>query len=70
MAESDRSTLPLTVTLRDGRLVLAKLYHGAPSALTYANRTQATAAARRVGGFVVGWRPFYVCLIQPEQAQP
>lgn len=57
------SDVILTVKLRDGREALAKTYKGNPCAKTFANRTQAINAARRVG---VGWyvahigRPFYV----------
>lgn len=50
----------LTTTLNNGLIVLAKLYHGEPSALTYANRRQAYAAAAKVGGTVHGTSPFYV----------
>ena len=51
----------ISVTLRDGTMVLAKLYEGAPSALTYANRTQAQRAAESIGGDVIQrGRPFYV----------
>jgi hypothetical protein len=35
----------LTTTLNSGHVVLAKMYKGEPSALTYANRTQAEKAA-------------------------
>lgn len=49
-----------TATLNDGTVVLAKLYKGKPSALTYANRSQANKAAARVQGEVIGRRPFYV----------
>ena len=55
---------PLTVKLHGTAVeVLAKLYKGRPSAMTYANRTQATAAAAKLGE---GWavigrgRPLYV----------
>ena len=51
----------LTVTLRNGLVVLGKLYKDQPCAITYANRTQARRAAERIGGTVHGWRPFYVC---------
>ncbi|HJY45280.1 MAG TPA: hypothetical protein VJ301_11710 [Propionibacteriaceae bacterium] len=54
------NTPPLAVKLNNGLVVLAKLYHGAPSALKYANRTQAEKAAHAVGGTVRGHRPFYV----------
>ncbi len=55
----------LTVKLHsNGREVLAKLYKGEPSAVTYANRTQANKRALELGP---GWfvsnfmgRPFYV----------
>ncbi len=50
-----------TITLRDGTQVLAKPYKGELTALTYANRTQATAAAVRTGGIVIQrGRPFLV----------
>jgi hypothetical protein len=51
----------LTTKLRDGRTVLAKLYEGEPSAVTYANLKQAQAAADKHGGWVAGRWPFYVC---------
>ncbi len=54
------SARPLTTTLNDGTVVLAKLYKGEPSALTYANRSQANKAAAKVQGDVIGTRPFYV----------
>jgi hypothetical protein len=54
----------LTTVLWCGRTVLAKLYKGSPSPVTYANRTQAERKAAELG---VGWsvykgmgRPFYV----------
>lgn len=54
----------VTTELNNGLTVLAKLYKGQPSALTYANRTQAERKAREVGGTV--WRgmgsPFYVLM--------
>jgi hypothetical protein len=59
----------LTVTLRNGFTVTAKLYHGQPSAITYANRTQAERAAAKIGGTVyhdLRYRPFYVC--PPQEA--
>lgn len=52
---------PLTTKLNNGVEVLAKLYNGEPSAMTFANRTQALNAARKYGGWV--WqsgRPFFV----------
>jgi len=52
----------LTTTIR-GITVLAKLYKGQPSALTYANRSQANAAAAKVTGDVIRFplgRAFYV----------
>jgi aromatic ring-opening dioxygenase catalytic subunit (LigB family) len=57
----------LTYTLRSGLVVLAKLYHGEPSPMTFANRTQADKAARKVGGTVhhIG-RPFFVAVPTPE----
>lgn len=57
----------LTTTLRNGLTVLAKLYQGTPSALTYANRTQAERAALKVGGTVCGRRPFYVAVPAADQ---
>lgn len=53
----------MTKTLRNGIEVTAKPYNGDPSAVTYANRTQAHRAAEKMGD---GWtvyqfgRPFYV----------
>lgn len=52
----------LTTKLNSGITVLAKLYKGAPTAKTFANRSQAYAAAEKVGGDVVGRLPFYVRL--------
>ena len=40
-------------------------YPARPSALTYANLTQARAAAARLGGEVIGRWPFYVRLNDP-----
>ena len=57
--------IPKTVRLRDGSLVLSKLYLGEPSALTYANRTQAQRAvdALKLDGYdaeiIQRGRPFY-----------
>jgi hypothetical protein len=55
---------PLTVTLRNGLTVTAKMYCGEPSAITYANRTQAEKACQKLGeGWAVyhgNYRPFYV----------
>ena len=52
-----------TTRLRDGTLVLAKLYKGELDALTYANRTQADQAAKREGGEVIQrGRVFFVSL--------
>lgn len=50
----------LTVKLRNGLVVLAKMYKGEPTAITYANRRQAYEAAAKVGGDVYGRHPFYV----------
>ena len=54
----------LTKKLNNGAEVLAKMYKGEPSAVTYANYTQAEKKAHEMG---VGWgvrrffgRPFYV----------
>lgn len=53
----------LTYTLRAGLVVLAKLYKGQPSPYTFANRTQAAAAAAKVGGTVHGFtRPWVVAV--------
>lgn len=55
---------PLTVKLRNGVEVAAKLYKGKPMAMTYANLSQARAKANKLGP---EWtvecygRPFYVC---------
>jgi len=53
---------PLTVKLRNGATVLAKLYKGEPEPVRYSNRTQAQAAAEKHGGVVARFlgRPFYV----------
>lgn len=50
--------------LRDGTIVLGKEYQGVIVPVTYANRTQAEAAAQRVGGEVIkrSGRPFYVAV--------
>jgi hypothetical protein len=60
----------LTVKLNNGRIVLAKLYKGHPSAITYVNRTQAGRKARELGeGWAVfGFRPFYVGLVAAGEA--
>jgi len=56
--------MTLQTTLIDGTKVLAKLYKGEPSALTYANRTQAQRAALLVGGEVIRrGRPFLVRVV-------
>ena len=54
--------------LRDGTIVLAKIYKGDVCAMTYANRTQAEMAAKRVNGEVIKrlGRPFYVQLTKVE----
>jgi len=51
-----------TVSLNDGTVVLAKPYKGRLHAITYANRTQALAAAAKYSGEVIQrqGRPFYV----------
>jgi hypothetical protein len=59
---------PLTVRLCNGVEVLAKLYAGKPSALTYANATQANRAAARLGqDWTIyknpRYRPFYVARV-------
>ena len=53
---------PLTVMLNNNRVVLAKMYKGKPSAITYANRTQATRKAVEFHATVYtsGHGPFYV----------
>jgi len=57
---------PLTAKLKSGDIVLAKLYEGQPSAITYANRTQAEKAADKVGGTVIQrGRPFFVQMPAP-----
>lgn len=57
-----------TVTMRDGRVVLAKNVPGyGLMAKTYANFTQATTAASKVGGCVFGRRPFYVWIRTEQQ---
>jgi predicted RNA methylase len=64
---------PLTVTLHGTSIVvLAKTYKGRPSAMTYANRTQAEKAAAKLGA---GWvvhkgiqRPFFVAKLPPVSA--
>jgi hypothetical protein len=54
---------PQVITAKiHGRIVLGKLYHGEPTAKTFANRKQAETAAVRFGGWVMGRWPFYVCL--------
>jgi len=53
----------MTTQLWDGLTVLAKMYKGEPTALTYANRTQAQRKAEQLGaGWAVyrGRRAFYV----------
>ena len=54
----------LTVKLHNGATVLAKLYKGSPSAMTFANRTQADRRCAIIGDvwFVskFGGRPFFV----------
>lgn len=55
------------VLRHDGEIVLGKYTaENGFTERTYANRTQATRAARRVGGIVIQrGRPFYVCLNGP-----
>lgn len=53
----------LTTKLRSGQVVLAKMYKGEPSAMTFTNRTQAEVAAARaraVGAWLSGIRPVFV----------
>ena len=59
----------INVTLRNGDVVLGKLYQGKPSAVTYANRTQAERSAAKVSGDVIQrGRPFYVRLAKSTVA--
>ena len=60
----------LTVKLNNGRIVLAKVYKGHPSAITYVNRTQAERWAAQLGAgwAVFGFRPFYVGLAAGREA--
>lgn len=51
--ENAQSPEPLTTKLNNGITVLAKMYKGSPSAVTYANATQAHAAHAKMGP---GWR--------------
>ncbi len=66
------NAMPLTVSIRDAE-VLAKIYKGEPSALTFSNRKQAQAAVdRQTDGLwyifrPVGSRPFYVARFVPEE---
>lgn len=54
--------------LRDGTIVLGKLYKGEVFATTYANRTQAQRAAERENGEVIQrGRPFFVALNKTVQ---
>jgi hypothetical protein len=56
----------LTVRLRSGVLVVAKPYKGLPSAVTYANVTQAERRAAEIpGAYVIGHRPYYVVVPAP-----
>lgn len=58
-------------TLRDGTVVLGKMYKDEICACTYANRSQAQTAAAKHGGQVIHrGRPFYVKLsvVRPEVA--
>ena len=53
----------MTVKLNNGLEVLAKPYHGKPSAVTYSNRTQAQRKAEELGAEWEVYRPgriFYV----------
>lgn len=61
-----RGPEPITFTLRDGTVALAKLYKGEPSPMTFANRTQADRAAEKMGpGWIVvrRGRPWFVVRI-------
>ena len=59
----------LTTTLRNGQVVLAKMYKGDVYPKTFANLTQARNAAEASGGYVrVGW-PFYVVIETPQAAK-
>jgi len=61
----------LTVKLNNGITVLAKLYHGKPSAVTYANRAQAYAKktqliAAGIKCDVTATHPFYIRVITEQ----
>lgn len=63
------NTTETTVKLNNGIEVLAKLYKGQPSAVTYANRTQAEMAVAKLGAewcvYRCGMgRPFYVARVE------
>ncbi len=61
------SGVALTITLREGPVVLAKFTKYGLSAKTFANRTQAEKAAKECGGWVIQWgRPFLVRLDSME----
>lgn len=56
-----------TTKLRDGRIVLAKDYHGEAYPITYANITQATRKSGELNlagikAFVTGKRPYFVTI--------
>jgi hypothetical protein len=62
--------MPLTVILHGTkREALAKLYKGRATVKTFANRTQANAAAAKLGAHwgVVGRRPFYVVKLEASE---
>lgn len=59
-----RSKEIITTKLNSGVTVLAKRYKGEATAKTYANIKQASVAAEKVGGEVIGRWPFYVRLDQ------
>jgi nitrous oxide reductase accessory protein NosL len=59
----DSKAFPTVKLKARGVVVLARLVKGEARAMTFANRTQAEAAAARTGGTVVRWgRPWFVRL--------
>lgn len=71
LSEEKTPPAPLTVVLPGGNLkgveVLAKTYKGSPSAMTFANRTQAEKAVEKLGaGWAVrqGARAFYAARVK------
>ena len=59
----------MTVTLNNGRIALAKMYAGKPTALGYANRTQAYKKLEAVGDgwAVTGSRPWFITRTSQER---